>query len=142
MNATIYVDTATGAFGGAAELVIVDATDEEVEDLQDQPDSTVMNFGVENGDRVLDLVPERGAMRVQILHGRDPDSDCGITVFVNGKRIPDQDVSIEDIDPGRGYEPEDWEERLEESRADTTEFGQLVTATLEQFSGTAAKYSI
>lgn len=81
-------------------------------------------------------------MKIQILHGRDPDSDCGITVFVDGKRVPDTDVFVEDVDPGRGYEDDYWAERIEESRSDTTEYGQLVTQTLEEFSGVAAKYAV
>lgn len=81
-------------------------------------------------------------MKVQILHGRDPDSECELTVFVDGQRVPNTEVYVEDIDPGRGYEDGVWKERIEDSRSDTTEFGQLVTRTLEQYAGTAEKFGV
>lgn len=39
-------------------------------------------------------------MKVQIIHNRNPDGDCTIDVYFDGKR--DADAEVEDIDPGRG----------------------------------------
>ena len=50
-------------------------------------------------------------MNIEILHGRDPDSGCDHTVFVDGERV--DHVTVEDIDPGRGYTREDWDEHTE-----------------------------
>lgn len=50
---------------------------------------------------------------VEIVHGRDPDEGCEHTVFVDGARV---DAYVEDIDPGRGYERESWDENIEAIR--------------------------
>lgn len=52
-------------------------------------------------------------MKITVLHHRDPDAECDVTVYVDGVRVPAEDVSVDDIDPGRGYEREDYEENLE-----------------------------
>lgn len=60
---------------------------------------------------------------IQVIHSRDPDSECGITVYINGVR--QHKVEVEDIDPGRGYNKEDYEER----RADAYDAAVKSTAT-------------
>lgn len=55
-------------------------------------------------------------MRIEILHGRDPDSSCDLTVWIDGVDVTNRDdviVDVEDVDPGRGYEAEDWAESAE-----------------------------
>lgn len=141
----IFIDTKTGTWGDPEGLVLAEISTFQLNALDNMSDSEIINFGLEYGDKTLDLAAPKAddtPVKVQILHGRDPDSDCGITVFVNGQRVPDAEVYVEDVDPGRGYEDGVWEERIEESRSDTTEFGQLVTATLEQFGGAAEKYGL
>lgn len=54
-------------------------------------------------------------IEIQIVHSRDPDSECAIEVFLGGKRVPYAQVTIEDIDPGRGYDEEYAAERREEA---------------------------
>ena len=50
------------------------------------------------GDIRIDITPPR----VQVLHMRDPDSECGLWVFLDGVHI--DTISVTDVDPGRGYE--------------------------------------
>lgn len=58
-------------------------------------------------------------MKVQIIHSRDPDSECYIEVYLNGVKLSPADVVIEDIDPGRGHTWEDnWKDRLDEAMAE------------------------
>lgn len=68
---------------------------------------------------------------IEVLHIRDPDYECYMRVWVDGKEVPPSAISIEDIDPGRGYDAETWEERIEEARVDTSPFGQACLAALE-----------
>lgn len=75
------------------------------------------------------------APKVEIVHGRDPDSECGLTVFLNGESVK---FTEEDIDPGRGYTREDWDERIRDAEEDTTSspaFKEAVLSTLEAYSG-------
>lgn len=44
-------------------------------------------------------------MRIEIVHSRDPDSACGISVYVDGKPVDGYEY---DIDPGAGHEFRDW----------------------------------
>jgi hypothetical protein len=46
-------------------------------------------------------------LKIEILHMRDPDSACEHVVFVNGERR--DDIVVEDIDPGRGFDRESWD---------------------------------
>lgn len=48
--------------------------------------------------------------RVEILHVRDPDSACGVRVWLDGVEV---DADVVDVDPGRGYSREDWDESHE-----------------------------
>jgi hypothetical protein len=72
-------------------------------------------------------------MKIQIIHSRDPDSECSITVYIDGVRR--DDVEVEDIDPGAGYEPEDYEPRRAEtaqaaSTPDATQYDRDLAQTL------------
>lgn len=51
-------------------------------------------------------------MKITILHVRDPDGACNVTVFVDGVEQNWQEVDMVDIDAGRGYTLEDWEENI------------------------------
>jgi hypothetical protein len=69
-------------------------------------------------------------VRVEILHTRDPDYSCEMTVWINGVRV--DNVTVEDVDPGRGYEQEDWDEYttdLATIEHYTPEFRDAVVAT-------------
>ena len=54
-------------------------------------------------------------MLIQILHTRDPDSECGVTVYLDGARFTGT-VEVEDIDPGRGYDDESIQEAREHAQ--------------------------
>lgn len=75
--------------------------------------------------------------KVEILHGRDPDSSCELTVFVDGARV--ESVDVIDIDPGRGYERETWDEnvkfQLSPKRGRSEAFRAAASAEYESFSG-------
>lgn len=45
---------------------------------------------------------------IEILHMRDPDGGCDLYVYVDG--VLRSDVVVEDVDPGRGWDAEDWDE--------------------------------
>lgn len=62
-----------------------------------------------------------GTRKVEILHVRDPDGGCEHVAFVDGERV--DSITVEDVDPGRGYLLSDWREATEwvETGADYTE---------------------
>lgn len=71
---------------------------------------------------------------IEVLHTRDPDAACTVLVFVDGKEV---EVDMEDIDPGRGWTREDWNEHIEFARANVTRspaFHQLAIDELEAWS--------
>ena len=49
------------------------------------------------------------APKVEVFHDRDPDSACGITVYIDGKPVEHTEYSI---DPGAGYEFREYAESL------------------------------
>jgi hypothetical protein len=52
---------------------------------------------------------------IEILHVRDPDGGCDTTVWIDG--VPQATgVTIEDVDAGRGYTREYWDERIAETQ--------------------------
>lgn len=54
---------------------------------------------------------------IEVLHERDPDGGCSLTVYLDGERV-DVDV-LADVDPGRGHEADEWDARtLEYARDD------------------------
>jgi hypothetical protein len=75
-------------------------------------------------------------LKIEILHERDPDSDCDITVWVNGVEIT---ADVVDIDPGQGYSSEDWEESaayaVHDDRDRSYAFKCAVSAAFDQASG-------
>lgn len=84
--------------------------------------------------------------RIDIIHVRDPDFECDHTVYLNGTRIGSDQVSIEDVDPGRGYQREDYEERLEEAqeaatRPEATDFDRDYLQVIEAAEPTYKKWS-
>lgn len=50
---------------------------------------------------------------LEILHGRDPDSSCELSPYVNGVGLDQGNFDVEDLDPGWGYELSDWEDHTE-----------------------------
>jgi hypothetical protein len=56
--------------------------------------------------------------RIEILHVRDPDYDCVIEVYIDGRLLPGDQYHIEDVDPGRGYQSEDIQEHIDGLRGD------------------------
>jgi hypothetical protein len=46
-------------------------------------------------------------MRIEILHQRDPDSECDVRLFLDGAEVTDE-IEFVDVDPGRGHDIEDW----------------------------------
>lgn len=51
---------------------------------------------------------------VEVLHQRDPDGGCDLTVWVNGIETT---AFTEDVDPGRGHDVEDWDDNTDVLRA-------------------------
>jgi hypothetical protein len=49
------------------------------------------------------------APKVEVFHDRDPDSACGITVYIDGKPVEHTEFSV---DPGAGYEFREYAESL------------------------------
>jgi hypothetical protein len=49
-------------------------------------------------------------MKVLVVATREPDGGTEIDVFVDGARIPDEDLDLVHVDAGRGYDWEDWAE--------------------------------
>lgn len=64
----------------------------------------------EYASRVLDALP---LLKIELLHMRDPDSDCTNELFIEG--APMLSFVEEDIDPGKGYEASDWADRVKET---------------------------
>lgn len=60
---------------------------------------------------IVDGIQQDRAQRtLEVLHQRDPDSSCTITVFLDGDSAS---YTEEDIDPGAGYDRSEWEGRRE-----------------------------
>lgn len=76
-------------------------------------------------------------MRIEILHVRDSDSDCEMRVWIDGERVPSEDVFIEDVDPGRGYTKEDWDENIEYTRNHENMSPDFKAAALAMLEGNA-----
>lgn len=77
-------------------------------------------------------------MKIQIIHSRDPDSECFHRVFVDDVEVP-TDFEIHDLDPGRGYTDESWQERID-TADDGTTFGAALRAELEELQPTQRKW--
>lgn len=87
-------------------------------------------------------------MKIQIIHSRDPDSECFHRIFVDDVELkhwagtlPDGvTVEIEDLDPGRGYDDADWDERTADAD-DGTAFGAALAADLAELRPVQRKFS-
>lgn len=75
-------------------------------------------------------------MIIEILHVRDPDGECSHEIVIDGVDIKGAWLS-EDVDAGRGYTREDWDEHTEYIRNSTYSevFKALVIATREDAPG-------
>lgn len=56
--------------------------------------------------------------KVEVVHDRDPDSSCGISVFVDGRRADHSEYSC---DAGAGYDWTDWVDSMASSIATASE---------------------
>lgn len=52
-------------------------------------------------------------MKIELLHMRDPDSECSNQLYIDGKEI--MSFVEESIDPGAGWTAAEWEERAKET---------------------------
>ena len=59
-------------------------------------------------------------MRIDIVHQRDPDSECSVDVYVDGTLV--SDVHVWSFDPGAGYDMEDFQAMRAESIEAAPEF--------------------
>lgn len=50
-----------------------------------------------------------GGVRIELIHSRDPDGGCDITVVLDGTVIDKTQVEQVDIDPGYGYSRAEWD---------------------------------
>ena len=64
-------------------------------------------------------------MRIDIVHQRDPDSECGIEVYVDGQPV---DVNLWGFDPGAGYEMAEFDAMRDADIASAPEFLRPVLA--------------
>lgn len=69
-------------------------------------------------------------MLVEIVHFRDPDSECDVHVFVDGVKIPQEQTTYVDLDPGRGYSREDWDEHRRYSMENLTPDASALASVL------------
>lgn len=67
--------------------------------------------------------------KIEILHERDPDSECTIRVWVDG--IETTDFSSGNIDPGRGWIAADWDDTHREAIANP-DLSESYRAALDQ----------
>lgn len=59
--------------------------------------------------------PAMNSFQVEVIHSRDPDSECGIQIWVDGERMPDAQVYVADLDPGSsGPALSEWDEQTDE----------------------------
>lgn len=60
---------------------------------------------------LIGALVELGGSKVEALHVRHPDIECGVQIWVDGRKV--EDHAYVDIDPGRGYSRTDWTEARE-----------------------------
>lgn len=61
----------------------------------------------------VELDPDSSQSKIEVLHSRDPDSECEVTVWVDGEIVG---FDLEDVDPGRGHDLESWTARMHTTR--------------------------
>jgi hypothetical protein len=110
-----------------------------IQNLTEGGDADGMHTEAEVNTFVATLDP-----RVQIISSRHPDMGTETTIFVDGKKI---DAEVIDIDPGAGYETEDYEKRIADAHAAAqtpcaTDFDRAVAETLESYRNEFAKWSV
>lgn len=71
-------------------------------------------------------------MRVEILHVRNPDSECELEVWIDGEPV---EFTMEDIDPGRGYVRSEWDQRIADARTDESVSAAFRAAVVEALEG-------
>lgn len=63
--------------------------------------------------------------RIDIIHQRDPDSECYIEVYIDGvlaSHLDGHDVHEHSFDPGAGYEMDEYDEQAREHVASVPDF--------------------
>lgn len=56
---------------------------------------------------------------LEIIHSRDPDSSCAVSVWTSGSRVPDERIYLADLDPGASSPPlSEWDEATDEVEKD------------------------
>ncbi len=85
-----------------------------------------------------------GGPRIQVLSVRHPDYSTVTRVFLDGKEI--EDYEIDNIDPGAGYEAEDYRERLDDAKEaaageDATDYDRAYLKALEDMRDQFRKYA-
>lgn len=68
-------------------------------------------------------------MVIEIIHQRDPDDGCHHRVFVDGLEVTD--VTVADVDPGRGHDARQWHDTTRALAADDTRTEAFRAATTE-----------
>ena len=97
-------------------------------------------FWLDHARTLLDMT-KRPKAPVEVLHVRDPDSACSITVWVDGEELNTNiDVDVEDIDPGAGYTREGWLENIEQARTSTTRTPDFKDACVRELEGTDSDF--
>lgn len=80
-------------------------------------------------------LPAKGRIlpRVEILHERDPDSSCDVSLYLDGRLITYKDTSYveESVDPGAGGSLSDWNEHIAVLEADEGLSEAFRTAAVE-----------
>lgn len=68
---------------------------------------------------------------ITVLHVRDPDGACTVRLFLDGVELSYDHFDVVDVDAGRGYTAEDWEESI--AWAQTMPDTALKAAVLEAY---------
>jgi hypothetical protein len=71
---------------------------------------------------------------IEVLHARLEDTECAVEVWIDGVEVKSGNIVV-DVDPGRGYTREEWDERIRDARqADySAGFAAALVAALEEF---------
>ena len=74
---------------------------------------------------------------VEVLHERDPDGTCKVRVWLDDVEVDDAAVELVvcDVDPGRGWDREDWDAEVELAATSTTSLGRAYHAALLEAAG-------
>lgn len=91
------------------------------------------------------LTAPKAEPKVQVLHQRDPDSECDMRVFLGGVEVS-QVVEVESLDPGAGYEKETYEENVQRAetaanKPDATDYDRAVLEAWEEMETSYERWS-